>query len=89
MRHRTHPSLLILDDDSDIRAVLRLRFESLGWRVSEAHDGHQAIELAKQRLPDVLILDLGPPGLTGLEVAAGLRGHGPTAPMPGREDDRD
>jgi two-component system phosphate regulon response regulator PhoB len=71
------PSILVLDDDSDIRAVLRLRFESLGWCVSEARDGKEALEMAKQQSPDVIILDWMTPGLTGIEVLAGLRRHGP------------
>jgi two-component system phosphate regulon response regulator PhoB len=75
-------TILVLDDDSDIRAVLRLRFESLGWQVREAQNGHEALALANEQPPDVLLLDYLTPGLTGLEVLAALRLRPATARIP-------
>jgi two-component system response regulator (stage 0 sporulation protein F) len=69
-------SVLIADDDEDIRTTLADLIAAEGWRVDEARDGAQALEKALRTPPDVLILDQRMPGLTGAEVYRGLRARG-------------
>jgi adenylate cyclase len=62
------PRVLIADDDSDIRELLKANLEGAGCTVLLASDGEQAWRLAKQGLVDLALLDLRMPGKTGLEV---------------------
>ena len=55
------------------RESLRLLLESLGHRVLEAADGQRGLSLALHHKPDVVLIDLGLPGLDGYEVARALR----------------
>jgi two-component system response regulator DesR len=66
--------LLIADDNPQVRALLRATLDGQGtFRViGEAADGNQALELIKLRQPDVALLDVGMPGLDGLQVSAAL-----------------
>ncbi len=54
---------------------MRILLEEKGYRVVEANDGHQTIEVALRELPLLLLLDLQIPRLGGMEVARHLRGH--------------
>jgi DNA-binding response OmpR family regulator len=67
------PVVLVADDDADIRTLVRLRLERSGYTVVSAADGAEALELAVANNPDVAILDVAMPNLTGLEVARALR----------------
>jgi DNA-binding NtrC family response regulator len=60
--------VLIVDDDRDIRGVLRLRLEQLGYAVRTAADGTQALEALAAEHPALVLLDLKLPRLSGLEV---------------------
>jgi DNA-binding response OmpR family regulator len=73
------PSLLIVDDEPAIRALVRATLEPAGWRVSEAVDGNQGLASARREPPDVLLLDLGLPGMDGLEVCRSLHDEPETA----------
>jgi DNA-binding response OmpR family regulator len=66
-------SVLIVDDDDGIRASLRLALEDNGYLVFEAPDGEAALDEAKGRSPDVIILDLMLPGMDGFECCRQLR----------------
>jgi PAS domain S-box-containing protein len=66
-------NILIVEDSDDARESLRLLLESLGHRVIEASDGQRGLALALQHRPDVVLIDLGLPGLDGYEVARALR----------------
>lgn len=66
-------SILIAEDDGDIRALLRLYLESEGYRVLEAEDGAQALALAREDTPDMAILDVMMPKLNGYELTRALR----------------
>lgn len=66
-------TVLIADDSSDIRTVVKYALLDLGFRVLEAADGHETIRLARQYRPALILLDLCMPGLDGWEVAARLR----------------
>ena len=63
--------IVLADDHGLVRAGIRSLLESIEGLdvVGEAGDGHEALQLVEKRRPDVLILDIGLPGLNGLEVA--------------------
>jgi CheY-like chemotaxis protein len=65
--------ILIVDDDAAVRMVLLLAFERTDYSVSVAEDGEGALELARGEQPDLMLLDIGMPGLDGLEVCRRLK----------------
>ena len=67
------PLVLCADDDRDILALLALRLERAGYRVVQAVDGEQALSLARELLPDVVVLDVMMPRLSGTEELAAPR----------------
>ena len=66
-------SVLVVDDEPQIRRLLRVTLEAGGYRVWEAATGNDGIVEAAQRKPDVVVLDLGLPDLDGLTVLKRLR----------------
>ncbi|MDQ3759366.1 MAG: response regulator [Actinomycetota bacterium] len=67
--------VLIVEDDRDLAAVLTATFERHGIETFHAADGHEAIELSQQVLPDLLVLDVGLPEADGFQVVDWLRHH--------------
>jgi DNA-binding response OmpR family regulator len=67
------PLVLCADDDRDILALLALRLERAGFRVAQAIDGEQALTLARDLRPDVVVLDVMMPRLSGTDVLSALR----------------
>lgn len=65
--------VLVVEDDSDIRHLLRRRIERLGHRVVEASTGEAALELARAHRPALVVLDILLPGIDGWEVLGQLR----------------
>jgi PAS domain S-box-containing protein len=66
-------TILIVEDNDDARESLRFLLESLGHRVIAAGDGQSGLALALHHQPEVVLIDLGLPGLDGYEVARALR----------------
>ncbi len=66
-------TVLIVDDEPKIAALARDYLEHAGFAVLVAGEGHAALALARSRRPDLVVLDLGLPGLDGLDVARALR----------------
>lgn len=67
------PHILVVEDDPPIRRFLRASLSSHDFEVEEASTGKEALMLATQRPPDLVILDLGLPDMDGLEVVRRLR----------------
>ena len=65
--------IYIVEDEPDIRETLKYNFSNEGFKVSTAPDGEEALSNIKKVLPDVLILDLMLPGLSGLDVCKSIR----------------
>ena len=65
--------VMIVDDNRDAAETLGALVELLGHDASVAHDGEQALRLATARPPDVMLLDIGLPGMSGYDVARKLR----------------
>jgi two-component system, OmpR family, response regulator len=74
--------VLIADDDPHIRDVLVFALEKAGMAVQQAADGMEALALALERKPDILILDITMPKLDGLDVCRRLRSHPDGADLP-------
>jgi len=68
--------ILVVDDDEPIAASVRRALEYEGYRVSVAHDGGRAVELAGSQRPDLVVLDVMLPGLDGIGVCDRLRERG-------------
>ena len=65
--------VLVVEDDPSLRRSLTLNLTARGYSVDDTGNGEDALKLAGRRLPDVLFLDLGLPGMSGLEVIRGVR----------------
>jgi CheY-like chemotaxis protein len=66
-------SILVVDDDPEIVAMLTTRLGHRGYKVFTASDGHRALELAKREKPALVLLDVMMPGKSGWEVARALK----------------
>jgi two-component system KDP operon response regulator KdpE len=66
--------ILIVDDEPQIVRALGINLKALGYRVDTAATGEEALRKAADHRPDTVILDLGLPGIDGIEVIRGLRG---------------
>ena len=75
------PSLLVVDDDSRVRTVVGWQFEAEGYDVLEAADGNAAWERIVERRPDLIVLDLSLPGMSGLDLLRRLRSAGNPTPV--------
>jgi len=69
-------TILVVEDEPDIRELIRLNLESEGFRVVLAEDGAQGLEVAEVTAPDAIVLDVMMPGLDGWEVLARLKAIG-------------
>jgi CheY-like chemotaxis protein/phosphoribosyl 1,2-cyclic phosphodiesterase len=72
-RSEVPSTVLLVEDDRDMRRLLRLTLESEGVRVVSAADGNDALEVARRERPSLILLDMQLPGLHGLEVCQVLR----------------
>ncbi len=74
--------ILVVEDDPDIQQLLQHQFQQAGYRVEQAVNGQEGLKKAKERKPDLIILDLMLPGVDGLEVCRGLRSGTDTKNIP-------
>ena len=86
--------ILGVEDSDAIRTAFTILLEDRGYDVAAAPDGAQAVRLAAERAPDLVLLDLGLPDIPGVEVARRLKSAPATQAIPivaltGRDDDGD
>jgi CheY-like chemotaxis protein len=74
--------VLIIDDEPDVLLLCRLNLQQEGREVLEASDGSTALALARERHPDVIVLDLMLPGITGFDVLETLKQDASTSDIP-------
>jgi len=71
--NRATRTIVIVEDNKDVRDLLRLRLKRLGHEVVDAPDGEEGLRVVLERKPDLALVDLGLPGIDGFEVAKGVR----------------
>lgn len=83
--------ILAVDDDAQILKALRINLAARGYEVSLARSGPEALDVAAKTKPELVILDLGLPGFSGIQVIEGLRGWSsvPILVVSGRSDSAD
>jgi two-component system phosphate regulon response regulator PhoB len=91
----TKPTILVVEDETAIVAMLRYNLEKEGYRIVEANDGEEALIVAAEENPDLVLLDWALPNLSGIEVCRRLRNRTETRNTPiimltarGEESDR-
>jgi two-component system KDP operon response regulator KdpE len=82
--------VLVVDDEPQIRRALLLNLRARGYDVLEAASGEAAVQAAASEHPDLVLLDLGLPGMSGLDVISALRGWSqvPIIVLTVRDDER-
>jgi phosphate regulon transcriptional regulator PhoB len=81
-RERIRHKILVVEDEADIRELLRYSLTQEGYAVEEAADGAEALDRIERRAPDLVLLDLMLPRMSGLELCRKLRANSETAQMP-------
>jgi DNA-binding response OmpR family regulator len=76
------PVVLIADDDPDILELVKFRLERAGYDVLPARDGEEALQLLTERQPDLAVLDVMMPKLTGYDVTRRIRENDETRRIP-------
>ena len=76
------PVVLVAEDDTDILELVALRIERAGLTVLRAHDGEEALHLARRHSISAAVLDVMMPKLDGIELTRQLRSEGRTAELP-------
>ncbi len=79
---RTPEHILVVDDDWDIVRLYTEQLEGMGYRVRRAYSGAEALEFMRRRAPDVVILDLLMPEMSGLDVVAAMKADPALARVP-------
>ncbi len=67
------PHLLIVDDESSLVELCQMILEEAGFQVRGAYSGKQALRMIREQLPDIILLDVMMPGMTGIEVCQEIR----------------
>lgn len=82
MSGSTGARIVVADDDPDIRRLVVFTLRRRGHTVLEANAGDTALEMVRQEHPDLVVLDVMMPGMTGLEVSRALTADQATASIP-------
>lgn len=72
-------TLLIADDESGIRSLVKMTLQRKQYEILEASDGEEALAMARKHHPELVLLDVMMPGLTGFEVCRALKDDPATA----------
>lgn len=78
----TKPSVVVIEDEADIREVTEHNLAREGYQVSSSADGEQGLRLVRRKGPDLVVLDLMLPGLDGIEVCRQLKADSSTRSIP-------
>ncbi len=70
----TGAKILVVDDEPQIRRMLRMTLTASGYQIFDARSGMEALEKFREIMPDLVIMDLNMPGLSGLDAAREIRG---------------
>ena len=75
-------SILVVEDEPELRFILVAHLRGSGFEVLEATDGMKAVELATEKLPDMIIMDVGLPGMDGVAATRALKTADEPPPSP-------
>jgi len=78
----TRTKILVVDDEEDIRELVRLNLTKEGYEILDCDSGEQALSLSRGKQPDLVVLDLMLPGIDGIEVCRRLKADPKTAAIP-------
>jgi two-component system phosphate regulon response regulator PhoB len=78
----TPTTILVADDDLDIRDLVAYKLEQAGYEVTAVTNGLAALSAARKARPDLAVLDVMMPGMSGIDVCRELRGNKSTATVP-------
>src|SRR3954469_12402486 len=67
------PLILVADDDEDTRVMFRTMLQLHGYRVIESPDGEKTVQMAESARPDLILMDVGLPGIDGLDATRRIR----------------
>lgn len=81
-RRKQRRLILVIEDDEDAAKVISYVFEAQGHHVITCQNGNEALQVARRHRPELITLDLGIPGMNGLDVLAGLRADAGTQNVP-------
>jgi len=82
MDARSPGTIMVVEDDEASRDALSRRLERRGYRIVLAVDGHEAVSKGRSASPDLILMDLGLPGIDGCEATRQLKGDRSTAHIP-------
>ncbi|HEX5034359.1 MAG TPA: response regulator transcription factor, partial [bacterium] len=74
--------VLVIEDEADIQQLLSHHFRQAGFRVEVSDNGTEGLKKAREKRPDLIVLDLMLPGMDGLEVCRALKSEPPTKTIP-------
>ena len=74
--------ILVIDDDEKTREITLLLLKKKGYEAVEAESGESALESMESELPDLILLDVEMPGISGFEVVKRLKSKSPTRTIP-------
>ena len=80
--YRARKTVLIVDDNPDVREICSLALDYAGYQVLRAADGREGVEVARDSLPDIVVMDGKMPVLGGWDAARMLKSDPRTAPIP-------
>ena len=76
---RRRARILVVEDNEDAAESLRMLMELCGYEVTLAHSGPEGVRAALEKRPDIVVCDIGLPGMDGFAVAGTLRRHAETS----------
>jgi len=82
MNRESTTTIMVVDDNEPSRDALSRRLERRGYRILTAADGQQAVALAQAKLPDLILMDLGLPGIDGWEATRQLKASASSRHIP-------
>ncbi|MBI1825457.1 MAG: response regulator [Planctomycetes bacterium] len=82
MPEQDHGTILVIEDESELRFILNAHLRAMGFKVLEAGDGPTGLRVASNELPDVIIMDIGLPVMDGIQLTHALKRQASTAPIP-------
>ncbi|MFA4905299.1 MAG: response regulator [Candidatus Margulisiibacteriota bacterium] len=74
--------ILVVDDEPEILELLKIRMNSWGYKVLTSASGREALQLAEEKEPDLILLDVMMPGMSGFEVLRALKTKASTKSIP-------